>query len=252
MYVLLSGALPFRGSKDHDTIKRVRKGQVKFPKERWGHVSKDAKSLILSLLTVDPQARLSADQAYRNEWVASQSPLVKKTAISADVAKSLRSFTSANNLKKAALSVVARELDHDTTEELRSIFQSIDTSNDGTVSVSELADALRKAGIDTSDLKDIFIGIDQDNSGMIDYTEFLAASMVSRYASLEAQCESAFRVFDQNDDGKISAEELRAVLKSQGNQLTDKGFKDIMKEVDLNQDGEIDFQEFMSMMSAMI
>lgn len=58
----------------------------------------------------------------------------------------------------------------------------------------------------------------------------------------------AFKVFDLDGNGKISHEELRNVL---GGGMSDKGdkiWKDMISEVDINGDGEIDFDEFVQMM----
>jgi len=54
----------------------------------------------------------------------------------------------------------------------------------------------------------VFDSIDTDKSGKIDYTEFLAATMESCVYLKEEKLYSAFRLFDKNNDGKISADEL--------------------------------------------
>merc|ERR1719382_669110 len=114
----------------------------------------------------------------------------------------------------------------------------------------ELAEGLRKANIDSSDLQEIVNGLDADSSGEIDYTEFLAAGIDARHALLESQCWAAFRVFDLDDDGSISFEELKTVLSSQNQKINKKNVEEIMEQVDTNKDGKIDFQEFMVMMEA--
>merc|ERR1719460_3196858 len=101
-----------------------------------------------------------------------------------------------------------------------------------------------------ADLKQIMQEVDSDGSGVIDYTEFLAATLDKKQYIQEDVCWAAFRVFDQNGDGKISQKELNNVLNS-GNIEDAMGTKviaEILKEVDANGDGEIDFDEFMTMM----
>jgi Ca2+-binding EF-hand superfamily protein len=59
---------------------------------------------------------------------------------------------------------------------------------------------------------------------------------------------SAFDLFDKDKNGSISASEIKAVLgvgKKLGNEQI---FDDIIKEVDLNGDGVITFDEFKIMM----
>jgi len=55
-------------------------------------------------------------------------------------------------------------------------------------------------------------------------------------------------MFDQDGNGKISAEELRNVLGGHNSDKSDKIWQDMIKEVDENGDGEIDFDEFTHMM----
>merc|ERR1719436_2254204 len=93
-------------------------------------------------------------------------------------------------------------------------------------------------------------GIDVNCSGLIDYTEFLAATMRRKQYLQEDACWCAFKVFDRDGDGKISKEELKLVL-GDGNVRawwSAPGVDQVIKEVDKNGDGSIDFDEFMAML----
>lgn len=57
----------------------------------------------------------------------------------------------------------------------------------------------------------------------------------------------AFKMFDKDGSGTISADEIRSVLGS-GSTLSEAAIDDIIKEVDENGDGEIQFEEFVHMM----
>ncbi len=54
--------------------------------------------------------------------------------------------------------------------------------------------------------------IDTDKSGKIDYTEFLAATMETNLYLKEEKLFMAFKMFDKDGNGKISAQELKEVL----------------------------------------
>lgn len=56
--------------------------------------------------------------------------------------------------------------------------------------------------------------------------------------------QSAFRMFDKDGSGLVSADELKTVLEGAG----DADFEKLIKEVDGNNDGEISFEEFTTMM----
>jgi len=56
----------------------------------------------------------------------------------------------------------------------------------------------------------------------------------------EAEMKSAFAVFDHDNSGTISLDELRKVMKSFGEILTDEELDTMIKEVDKDGDGSID------------
>jgi len=58
----------------------------------------------------------------------------------------------------------------------------------------------------------------------------------------------AFRVFDHNNDGTISKEELMEAMCNFGTRFTDEEFQTMFAEADRNNDGLIDFDEFVEMM----
>jgi calcium-dependent protein kinase len=51
-------------------------------------------------------------------------------------------------------------------------------------------------------------------------------------------------MFDQDGNGSISQEELKSILGGHNTDNDDKFWRDMIKEVDQNGDGEIDFEEF--------
>ncbi len=57
----------------------------------------------------------------------------------------------------------------------------------------------------------------------------------------EDELKEAFRVFDKDGDGFISYPELKIVLKSLGEKLTDEEINSMVKEADLNNDGRISY-----------
>lgn len=56
-----------------------------------------------------------------------------------------------------------------------------------------------------------------------------------------SELKEAFRVFDKNNDGSISADELGAVMKSLGQNPTSAELKDMINELDTDNSGKIEF-----------
>ena len=67
-YVLVSGCFPFNG-KTKSTLLTQELNGAKFTSANWLGVSRDAQNFIASLLTPDPEGRLSADMALRHPWI---------------------------------------------------------------------------------------------------------------------------------------------------------------------------------------
>lgn len=65
-------------------------------------------------------------------------------------------------------------------------------------------------------------------------------SAPTKEVDFEAEMKSAFKVFDHDGSGTISLDELRRVMKSFGETLSEEDLDAMIKEVDKNGDGSID------------
>jgi calmodulin len=87
----------------------------------------------------------------------------------------------------------------------------------------------------------LFRGLGAGN-GTIDFDEFL--TMMERKmkeTDTEEEMREAFRVFDKDGDGYISAAELRHVMANLGEKLTEQEVDEMIKEADTNGDGKVDY-----------
>jgi len=249
-YILLCGQAPFEGDTDPEIFTKVKTGEYHYDEENWGHISKDAKNLINGLLTFDPKQRTTADKALQSPWVSQLAPKAM-AARKNSMLQNLRAFQTVNNFKKAALQVVATEMNDGQIRALRETFLALDTNGDGLLSAEELRNGMTKIGVlDVPlDLDQILQQVDANCSGSIDYTEFLSASMDKKQYIQEDVCWAVFRSFDKDGNGKISKEEIEQVLKDRDVQgIASADIAQIMATVDTNGDGEVDFEEFMKMM----
>ncbi|XP_060602181.1 calmodulin-A-like isoform X1 [Ruditapes philippinarum] len=64
-----------------------------------------------------------------------------------------------------------------------------------------------------------------------------------------AELKEAFGLFDKDGDGDISTKELGTVMRSLGQNPSDEELEDMVREVDVDGNGTIDFDEFLQMMS---
>ena len=64
----------------------------------------------------------------------------------------------------------------------------------------------------------------------------------------EEELKEAFKVFDKDGNGFISASELRHVMTNLGEKLTDEEVDEMIREADVDGDGQINYEEFVKMM----
>ena len=159
----------------------------------------------------------------------------------------LKTFQKSSKLRDAVSTYITTQcVSIADTKELRKVFQAMDENGDGKLSKEELFNYYAKEmGPEQAEeeAKRIMNEVDTDNSGFVDYTEFIKATLDYKTISSAQFLKRAFDVFDKDGNGTISASELKKVLS--GGSLTDDSiWNGIIKTVDLNGDGEIDFKEF--------
>ncbi|XP_064601551.1 calmodulin-A-like isoform X2 [Liolophura sinensis] len=135
--------------------------------------------------------------------------------------------------------------------EFREAFTMFDRDGDGRITAKELGTVLRSLGQNPTEgeLRDMINDVDIDGNGTIEFDEFLRM-MAKRQSEVDEQKDitDAFKVFDRNGDGFISASELRHVMTTLGEQLSDDEVENMIKEADVDGDGMINYEEFIRMM----
>jgi len=100
-------------------------------------------------------------------------------------------------------------------------------------------------------VKKTFQLVDVDHSSEIDFSEFVTATACRIQLLKESKLKTAFDFFDKDKSGTIDLDEIKQVLGG-GQNCSDKVWKEVVGEIDVNGDGEIDFEEFKLMMKNML
>lgn len=256
-YILLCGYPPFFGDADKDILNMVKKGKFDFPSPDWDDRSNASKDFIRKMLTMKIEDRPSAEDCLNLEWLTGKGgktdAIVTFDQVSFD---KLRSFHKMSKLKKMAVTALAQELDSKDIRDLKKMFKDIDQNGDGMLEVEEiqkLVVQVQKSGnksFDPEQLQMLLTKLDTDKSGKVDWSEFLASMTDRKLYLTEEAMWRAFRKFDLDGDGMITKKELAKVL-GDGDDLAtvrEKDVAEMIKDGDLNGDGEISFDEFKKLM----
>ncbi|PUZ54308.1 hypothetical protein GQ55_5G120800 [Panicum hallii var. hallii] len=248
LYILLCGVPPFWAESEHGIFNSILRGQVDFSSDPWPRISPGAKDLVKKMLTSDPKKRISAYDVLNHPWIKEDGE-APDTPLDNAVMNRLKQFRAMNQFKKAALRVIAGCLSEEEIRGLKEMFKSMDADNSGTITVDELRRGLAKQGtkLSEAEVEQLMEAADADGDGTIDYEEFITATMHMNRMDREEHLYTAFQYFDKDGSGCISKEELEQALKEKG-LLDGRDIKEIISEVDADNDGRIDYSEFVAMM----
>ena len=140
-------------------------------------------------------------------------------------------------------------------EDFKSAFALFDKDGEGTISVEEMGNVKRSLGLNSSkfyteaELQDLINEFDVDSDGQIDFEEFLILmARKMKESNTEEDIRETFQVFDKDGNGFISAAELWQVMTIVGKNLTNKEVDEMIREVDTDGDGQVNYEEFVTNM----
>ena len=85
--------------------------------------------------------------------------------------------------------------------------------------------------------------IDVDANGHIDYNEFVMCASDKEKLFRADHIKMIFNMIDSDGSGKIDLEEFQKIIMGNGT-LTKEQWGNITKDIDFNDDNQIDFEEF--------
>ncbi|KAH9790255.1 calcium-dependent protein kinase 34 [Citrus sinensis] len=238
----------YKQESEHGIFNAILRGHIDFTSDPWPSISPQAKDLVKKMLNSEPKQRLTATEVLAHPWIKEDGE-APDVPLDNAVLSRLKQFKAMNKFKKVALRVIAGCLSEEEIMGLKEMFKSIDTDNSGTITLEELKQGLAKQGTKLSEYeaKQLMEAADADGNGTIDYHEFITATMHLNRMDREEHLYTAFQHFDKDNSGFITTEELEQVLREYG--MNDgKDIQEVISEVDNDNDGRINYEEFVTMM----
>ncbi|XP_042175868.1 peripheral plasma membrane protein CASK-like isoform X8 [Oncorhynchus tshawytscha] len=105
LFILLSGCLPFYGTKER-LFEAICRGKYKLNPRHWGHISESAKDLVRRMLMLDPAERITVYEALNHPWLKERDRYAYKIHL-LETVEQLRKFNARRKLKGAVLAAVS-------------------------------------------------------------------------------------------------------------------------------------------------
>ena len=282
-YILLCGYPPFYGDTDNQIFDSVRTGRFDFPSPDWDEISDSAKDFIKGMLERDPTKRGSAAELLEHPWILEMTMStrarrnLRSSIIFSKKSITFKKYRGMQKLQKAALAWIATNVTSDEVTKLKDVFKKIDTNNDGTITLGELDECIEAGesrllwyyGLDellsknnlihrhnititvfiahflpdlTSNLTDLREDLHLSGEDSLKWRDFIASMIDQAELTKEDNLRMVFEHFKKDDRDYLLLSDISELVGGE------KQAKEILKAVDENNDGKIDFSEFRKMM----
>jgi len=144
------------------------------------------------------------------------------------------------------------KLTNEQVAEYKEVFMLFDKDEDGVLSFPELSVVMKSLGQRPSDEELLKMVQDVSEDPVyhtIEFNEFLQLlSKQQRSGTTRDSLTDAFSIFDKDDDGYIPVHEMREILQSLGDKMTDKELDEMMKAASSDREGFINYDEFVTVL----
>ena len=252
LHIMLTGKPPFDGINREDVYNKIKKCYLNMEASQYNSISPEGKDLLKKTLTKKINKRLSAKECLDHPWFMDNSSKLKLNCTKTVITSALKKFISFNakeKLQQATMAYIVHFVYcNKEINELKTVFKQLDTNADGKLTLNELKNGFEiyfGKILSNVELKQLMEDVDGDADGFISYEEFLRVTVNKRKLLEEKNLSMAFERFDVDGDGKLSKEEIKKVLYGSDLEYID----ELIKEVDTNKDGYINYQEFKELMN---
>ncbi len=145
-------------------------------------------------------------------------------------------------------------LSEEQVSECREVFDLFDKDKDGAITIKELGDVLRALGANPTqaELDEMMEEVLDENNQRIEFKSFLIlfAKNMKDHPPTEDDLLEAFRVFDHDNDGIISIDEMRYVMKNFGEDMKEDEVEEFIREADIDGDELIKYRRFVKIITS--
>jgi len=148
---------------------------------------------------------------------------------------------------------ILESLTSDELATFKEAFTVFDKNQDGTITTKELLTVMRSLGQNPTDaeVQDMINEVDADGSGAVEFPEFCVMMVKKMQESdTENEVQEAYRVFDKDRAGYITASELRMIFRALPERLSEAEIDEMLRAADTDGSGQFEYDEFKMMLGA--
>ena len=255
LFMLITGVPPFDGKNDKEIIHSIQKGKYDKNNKKLLNYSKDVQDLLSKLLEVNVNKRLSSKEALNHSWFKNYFGRALYSNFNIDDIKifidNLMNYKFQSKFQQLVLAFLVHNIPYN--EEIKMIlklFLFFNESGNCKLTKEELINGLyqfTQKDIVDNIIDEIFILLDGDNNGFIEYEEFLRACINKKNILSNENLNYAFKFIDKDKSGTVCIKKIMKVFQN-NNERLEEIIKNSIKEVDRDNDGIINFDEFKELM----
>lgn len=149
-------------------------------------------------------------------------------------------------MPKKGAEIEGAELNEIQIQRYQKAFDYVDKKKTGEIPVSQIENILSVAKEEDFDQDDINEALDKMGKGNEDTLTSEEFIQFMTELNNPNNIIEAFRLFDADNNGYISIDEFKYILKMVDSPLSDKDVKEIFDTFDVSKDGKIDYKEFVA------
>ena len=264
MYILLTNRLPFSGENDDEIISNILYSD--YNTYYLKDFSENTKDLLSKLLERDLNKRINAETALNHKFFEEFKAKEKFNEI-ADANKISKFIHNLKNYKRKSILqettiayLVHNCTDLDDVEDANNLFDKIDVSGKGKISLDDLYIGLaclnKDENLKQDDFVEIFANLDTDKDNYLGYEDFVRGAIDKNCLLDDKILKFSFKYFDKDNNGEITIDEISVIfkehLKTKGKERINEELKNILSEVDEDGNGKITYDKFCKLMKNLV
>lgn len=143
------------------------------------------------------------------------------------------------------------ELNQQQIQELRQAFDLFDTDSTGTIDVREIKVVMRAMGFELKkeELMKMINEVDPEGTGKMNFNDFLNLMTQKMFGKdSDEDILKTFKLFDDDETGTISLENLKRVSKELGEDMADEELQDMIDSAACSGKGGVNEEDFLRIM----